>query len=51
MIRAVHANKKQKKVQTMSTDLAYLLVPAEDMDEIDQLLAEPEVSEPELLQI
>ncbi len=35
----------------MSTDLSYLLVPAEDMDEIDQLLAEAEISEQELVQI
>ncbi len=35
----------------MSTDLAYLLVPAEDMAAIDQLLAEAETPEQELLQI
>lgn len=34
----------------MSTDLSYLLVPAEDMDEIDQLLAETEEQE-QLVQI
>ncbi len=35
----------------MSTDLGYLLVPAQDMDEIDQLLAEVEAPEQELVQI
>lgn len=49
MIRVVQL--KNKKVQTMSNDLGYLLVPAEDMDEIDQLLAETETPEQELVQI
>jgi hypothetical protein len=35
----------------MSTELAFLLLPAQDMDEIDQLLAETEVPEQELVQI
>ena len=35
----------------MSTDLGYLLVPAQGMDEIDQLLAEAEAPEQELVQI
>lgn len=35
----------------MSTDLAYLVVPAEDMDEIDQLLTGVEEKEQELVQI
>ncbi len=39
-----------EKGATMSTDLSYLLVPADDMSEIDQLLAEPEEQE-QLVQI
>ena len=35
----------------MSTELAFLLLPAQDMEEIDQLLAEAEVPEQELVQI
>jgi len=35
----------------MSTELAFELLPAQDMDEIDQLLAEVEAPEQELVQI
>jgi hypothetical protein len=42
---------KTKRVKTMSNELAYLLAPAADMDEIDQLLAEEEEQNQELVQI
>jgi len=35
----------------MSTELAFELLPAQDMDEIDQLLAETQVQEQQLVQI
>ena len=64
MISAVHLKQKNQTHRNfkeifvgeegktkMSNELAYLLAPATDMDEIDQLLAEEEEQNQELVQI
>lgn len=42
---------KQKGKTKMLTELAFELLPAQNMDEIDQMLAEAEEQDPQLVQI